>query len=87
MFQSLNLFKSIHCPFYSAASNTLTCDRPHCQFKHPSLSSSSSLINATDVKQDVSNLILNTTQPKTNEPNSKQFKILHFQFFILKKHS
>jgi len=37
MFQSLNLFKSINCPFYSQVNNTLNCDRPHCQFKHPTI--------------------------------------------------
>ncbi len=84
MFQSLNLFKSINCPFYSAANNTLTCDRPHCQFKHPSLNSSSTLLSAstnvtnpTEVKQDISNLL---SQSKSNEFNSKLF-ILNFQFY------
>lgn len=28
MFQSLNLFKTISCPYNA-------CERPYCQFKHP----------------------------------------------------
>ncbi len=34
MFVSLNLFKSINCPFYSSIANASTCERPYCQFKH-----------------------------------------------------
>jgi hypothetical protein len=33
MFQSLNLFKAITCP-YVQTNNSQICDRPHCQFKH-----------------------------------------------------
>ncbi len=39
MFQPLNLFKSINCPFYIQSNNTITCERPYCQFRHPKLSS------------------------------------------------
>lgn len=35
MFQSKYLFKSINCPYYNEATNSITCERPYCQFKHP----------------------------------------------------
>ena len=49
MFQSLNLFKAINCPFYSQNSNTSTCERPYCQFKHPKSSSTTASIEQTDL--------------------------------------
>lgn len=63
MFQTLNLFKSINCPYYSSTTNTLTCDRPHCQFKHPSIHSS----NAS-----MKNVAIEVTEQTTtlNDPNS-----------------
>ena len=35
MLPSLNLFKSVTCPFYSKPNSNQTCERPYCQFKHP----------------------------------------------------
>jgi hypothetical protein len=35
MFDPLNLFKSVNCPYYNSISNTITCERPYCQFRHP----------------------------------------------------
>lgn len=71
MFQSLNLFKSLNCPFYSPSTNTLTCDRPYCQFKHPNLNSqsSSSTLTAqasTTFKQDAPNQTISTNESISN---------------------
>jgi hypothetical protein len=35
MFDPLNLFKSVNCPYYNSVTNTLACERPYCQFRHP----------------------------------------------------
>ncbi len=34
MFESLNLFKSTNCPYYSLTTNVNSCERPYCQFRH-----------------------------------------------------
>ena len=71
MFQSLNLFKSLNCPFYSQANNTLTCERPHCQFKHPNK------ILYTSVGLPKQNLSSNTPMPPENsiQPVESNFKL------------
>ena len=47
MFASLNLFKSVICPYYSTVTNVNSCERPYCQFKHgSSLNQSSSNQNS-----------------------------------------
>ncbi len=51
MFDPLNLFKSFNCPYYNSNTNTLSCERPYCQFRHPSKQQSN-----TASKQDQLNL-------------------------------
>lgn len=49
MFQPLNLFKSINCPSFTQTSNTITCDRPYCQFKHPKTSTAPPVASSVPV--------------------------------------
>ena len=70
MFESSNFFKSINCPYYSSSSNTNTCERPYCQFKHPNL-------NKTDQQQPQLTTASNSTKTQqtasssNNEPLNK----------------
>ena len=89
MFQSLNLFKSSNCPFYSPASNTLSCERPYCLFRHPNLQQVNHEIIVTAPLQ-VTNLpqSSNTLTTPTNtlqnlnslDLNSKSLMHLNFIF-------
>ena len=75
MFPTLNLFKSINCPFYSSANNTLACERPHCQFKHVTLNSSSAPLTSTNANN-------NSLKNETTQPNELNSKLNNFKFSL-----
>lgn len=74
MFQPLNLFKFINCPSLTQTNNnTITCERPYCQFKHPKVSNSSTATSSVSVTKDdtIKNNIKDDSTPSTSNVDTK----------------
>lgn len=71
MFESSNFFKSINCPYYSSSSNTNTCERPYCQFKHPNLNKTDQQQQPQQATTSNSTKTQQTASSSNNEPLNK----------------
>ncbi len=88
MFQSLNLFKSINCPYYSTSNsnnnniNSQICERPHCQFKHPiSKPISTANSNSNDLNNSVATSSSNKKPQESADVDSESNILFEILFF------
>ncbi len=71
MFQSLNYFKTIKCPFQDEATNK--CERPYCHYKHiktqPSVASEQNTsININDIQIELPKSLTSSSYNCKNNP-------------------